>query len=197
MCPGGSRMWPRVGYWVPSEVASTVSACAPPDPEVKCGGWNISRGAVQCGPAYQAGSPLCGACAPGYYLPGDGSCTACPVIIGVWARYCVVILLLSVAVVAALCVGLLLIALVKCVGGTLDGSARLLLDLVLWSIAAVQTVSQAAPASAASLPPLLATVFRGIAVLQLDGVLLPPACTGAYAFESQVGRTSSTATLLP
>ena len=99
------------------------------------------------------------------------------------------ILLLSVAVVAALCVGLLLIALVKCVGGTLDGSARLLLDLVLWSIAAVQTVSQAAPASAASLPPLLATVFRGIAVLQLDGVLLPPACTGAYAFESQVGRT--------
>ena len=58
--------------------------------------------------------------------------------------------------------------------------------LALWSVAALQTVSQAAPASAAALPPFLATLFRGVAVLQLDGVLLPPACTGAYAFESDV-----------
>jgi len=51
----------------------------------------------------------------------------------------------------------------------------LLLGLVQWSIAALQTVAQAAPASAAVPAPFLATLFRGIAVLQLDEVLLPPA----------------------
>ena len=96
------------------------------------------------------------------------------------------IVLLGGALAVALCVGLMLSALVKCYGGTLDGSVRLLLDLALWSVAALQTVAQAAPSSAAALPPFLATLFRGLAVLQLDGVLLPPACTGAYAFESEV-----------
>ena len=186
LCPGGSRLWPRVGFWAPSETVSSVSPCGTPYPEAKCRGWNISRGAVQCGAAYRVGSSLCGACAPGFYLPGDGSCTACPVIAGVWGRYRVVVLLLCGALAAALCVGLMLMALVKLYGGTLDGSARLVLDLTLWSVAALQTVSQAAPASAAALPPFLATLFRGVAVLQLDGVLLPPACTGAYAFESEV-----------
>ena len=186
LCPGGSRLWPRVGFWAPSEAATSVAPCAPPDPEVKCGGWNVSQGAVRCGQPYQAGSPLCGACARGYYLPGDGSCAACPIVAGLWSRYRTVILLLCLTLGVALAVGLMLVALVACYGGTLGGSARLLLDLAQWSVAALQTVAQAAPVSAAALPPFLATIFRGIAVLQLDGVLLPPACTGAYAFESQV-----------
>ena len=188
LCPGGSRLWARVGFWVPSDSSTTVLPCAPPDPEVKCGGWNVTRGAVQCGAPYQTGSLRCGACNSGFYLPGDGSCEACPVIAGPWSRYRQVILLLCLAVAASLFVGLLLVLLVKQYGGTLEGCARLLLGLALWSVAALQTVSQAAPASAASLPPLLATIFRGVAVLQLDGVLLPPACTGAYAFESEVRR---------
>ena len=186
LCPGGSRQWPRVGYWASSESAADVSPCAPPDPEVKCSGWNVSRGAVQCGRAYKAGSPLCSACSQGFYQPGDGSCIACPVIAGAWARYSTLILLLCIVFAASLCVGLVLFALVKCFGGTLNGSATVLIELALWSIAALQTVAQAAPASAAALPSFLANVLRGVAVLQLDGVLLPPACTGAYAFESQV-----------
>jgi len=36
-------------------------------------------------------------------------------------------------------------------------------------------------------PSFHSDAFRGLAVLQLDDVLLPPACTGAYAFESDVG----------
>lgn len=186
LCPGGSRLWPRIGFWAPNEVSDAVSACGPPDPDIKCGGWNISRATVQCGLAYRFGSPLCGACAPGFYLPGDGSCIACPVVAGVWNRYQGIVKLLGGVLVSALCVGLVLVALVRLFGGTLNGSAVLLAGLVQWSVAALQTVAQAAPASAAALPPFLATVFRGLAVLQLDGVLLPPACTGAYAFESQV-----------
>lgn len=74
---------------------------------------------------------------------------------------------------SVLCVGLLLVVLVKIYGVSLEGSARLLLDLALWSVSALQTVSQAAPASAAALQFVLSTLFRGVAVLQLDGVLAP------------------------
>jgi len=43
LCPGGLRLWPRTGYWLPNEAAAVVTACAPPDPFVKCGGWDLSR----------------------------------------------------------------------------------------------------------------------------------------------------------
>lgn len=186
LCPGGTRLWPRVGFWAPSDAVSAVLPCEAPYPELKCGGWNVTRGAVQCGARYKTGSPLCGACAPGHYLPGDGTCVPCPVVASAWDRYRGIIYLLCGVLAASTCVGALLVALVKWNGGTLDGSAMLLAGLVQWSVAALQTVAQAAPASAASLPAFLSTLFRGIAVLQLDGVLLPPACTGSYAFESQV-----------
>jgi len=87
LCPGGSRLWPRQGFWAPSEAAASVAACAPPDPLVKCGGWSVREGAVQCGSPYRAGSYLCGACAPAHYPYGDGSCAACPVVAGAWDRY--------------------------------------------------------------------------------------------------------------
>lgn len=155
------------------------------DPAVKCGGWGIAAGSVRCGTSYRPGSYLCGTCANRFYPYGDGSCAACPLILSAWDRFRGVIMLLAGVAVAAACVGALLVTLVKVAGGTLVGSVSLLAGLVQWSILAVQTVSQAAPVSAASLPPFLATLFRGLSVLQLDGVLLPPACTGAYAFESQ------------
>ena len=190
LCPGGSRLWPRPGYWAASDAVSSVSACLPPNPTVKCVGWNVSSGSVECGPAYLAGSLNCGACAPGYFLPGDGSCAPCPVVAGTWDKYRELVLLLTgvLATVGAIIAALAAVA--AATGVSLAGLTQRALDLALWSIAALQTVSQAAPASAAALPPVIIALFRGLAVLQLDGVLLPPACTGAYAFESQVRLTS-------
>ena len=52
--------------------------------------------------------------------------------------------------------------------------------------ACLQVVSSAATVSSPSLAPLLASLFRAAAALQLQGVLMPPACTGAYPFESEV-----------
>jgi len=51
LCPGGSRLWPRVGYWAASDSVSSVAPCPPPDPLIKCQGWNVSAGLVQCGGA--------------------------------------------------------------------------------------------------------------------------------------------------
>ena len=138
LCPGGSRLWARVGYWVPSEAGAAVLPCAPPAPTAKCLGWNVTAGAAQCGPGYRQGSYLCSACATGFFPDADGSCTPCPAISGAWDRYRGLVVLLGGVLAAALCVGLALVALVRAVGGTVAGSAALLFGLVLWSVVAVQ-----------------------------------------------------------
>lgn len=50
----------------------------------------------------------------------------------------------------------------------------------------LQVVSDVAVASSQSLPPYLAALYARVVVLQLQGVLLPAACTGSYAFQSEV-----------
>jgi len=123
----------------------------------------------------------------GYYLPGDGSCAACPVVTGLWDRYRSVILLLCGVLAVAACFGLLLVMVVRCYGGTL---ARQCAASCWHSCSGLsqrcRRCRSRPPSLQPSLPTFLATLFRGVAVLQLDEVLLPPACTGAYAFESQV-----------
>jgi len=47
LCPGGSRLWPREGFWAASDTVSSVTPCTPPDPTAKCAGWNITAGAVE------------------------------------------------------------------------------------------------------------------------------------------------------
>jgi len=124
LCPGGSRLWPRVGYWSPRDASSSVTACAPPDPAVKCGGWDISAGAVRCGQPYLHGSYLCGACAAGYYPYGDGSCVTCPIVAGFWDRYRILIVLFAGVVGAACVIAAGLGVLVATIGGTISGVVR-------------------------------------------------------------------------
>jgi len=130
-------------------------------------------GEVRCGAAYVSGSYLCGACARSYYPWGDGSCGPCPSVTRrLGPRYGALVEAVLGAAAAACAVGLVLLWLVRTAGGTLWGSSRRFLDLVQWSMTALQTVSQAAPASSASLPAFLATLFRGLEVLRVKGVLL-------------------------
>lgn len=75
LCPGGSRMWPRAGFYFPFETAPpsllqasracavcsrsyaycmpslvlSMQACSPPDPAARCSQWNSSSGSTQCG----------------------------------------------------------------------------------------------------------------------------------------------------
>ena len=84
VCPGGARLWPRAGFWSPSEGSPAVLACARPLPALRCLGWNALTASTQCGPGYLQGSYLCGACARGFYTDDAGSCTPCPVISSVW-----------------------------------------------------------------------------------------------------------------
>jgi hypothetical protein len=185
MCPGGSRLWPRIGYWAAHDTDGAVAACAPPA-ATRCTGWDVTSGATQCGTGYLKNGYFCSACAKGFYLQDDATCVLCPVLVSLWDRYSSLLCIFVVIAAAVAVVWLGLLVLVRLRGGTLVGGARRMLQLGVWGLMTAQVVSNAATVSSTTLPPLLASLYRAIAVLQLHGVLLPPACTGAYPFETQV-----------
>lgn len=138
LCPGGTRLWPRAGYWAPAESSapSALSTCPPPN--ARCVGWGVLTGATQCGPGYRQGSSLCSACADKFFHTDDGVCAACPVIPSLWARYSglVYIVLAIAGTVAAFC------ALFRAVTWSLGvpgvGGLVRLLNLGIWALMVAQ-----------------------------------------------------------
>jgi hypothetical protein len=186
LCPGGSRAWPRPGYYTAIPSLPTLLPCPPPQPELRCTGWNAVTGKTQCGELYRQGSYKCESCAEGAYAPGDGSCRKCPVITGPWDRYSGLIIIFGVLVAFAVGIYLTLLCFIRAVGGTVSNGLKNVLTLMIWLVMTVQIVSQVSRVVSTSVPPLLATVYRGVALIQLQGIVLPPACTGAYPFEQEV-----------
>lgn len=185
LCPGGSRLWTRAGYWVASDAATDVAACAPPNPAARCIGWNVTTGATQCGRGYLQGSYLCGTCAKSFFEDSSGGCSACPVLSTAWARYAGLVYVAVAILSVVLCVWAVLVLLAWLTGGTVAGGARRMVSLGVWSLLAAQAVSNAGSVASSSLPPIITRLYAAVAVLQFEGVLEPPACTGAYPFENE------------
>jgi len=100
VCPGGTRLWPRPGYWS-SPSQDGVIRCR--DPTVRCAGWNPARGASVCSTGYSPASAACTRCEPGWYRAMDDSCQACPPSsMGDRARPVITFIGLLLAVVAAI-----------------------------------------------------------------------------------------------
>jgi len=185
LCPGGSRLWNRAGHWVASEAARAVSRCAPPDPRVSVeSGIFPRRSRAVWGripPRFVPLRSLCAGLLPlrRWYVralsgnsehvgplrrPDRVSRRRACCSVRRWSPAC----------------GRRTDARRHPRGQCLPVPRP---RAVVHRSAADRFSSS--PASARSLPPQLASLFRGLAVLQLEGVLLPPSCTGAYAFESQ------------
>ena len=73
--PGGWRLWPKAGYWVKDESATSVQECAFPATS-RCLGWNTADGIVTCGEGYDPSSPWCSECLPGYWPDASGAVTS-------------------------------------------------------------------------------------------------------------------------
>jgi len=61
LCPGGSRLRTRPGYWAPTDgganggsggAGTAVVACRLPNATARCLGWNVHDGATRCGAGY-------------------------------------------------------------------------------------------------------------------------------------------------
>jgi hypothetical protein len=178
-------MWPRVGFWAARDVDGYVTPCMAPAKE-RCTGWNVTIGATLCGVGYLQGSFLCSACEPSYYLQDDATCASCPVLTSAWDRYrsLMYILIVLLGIVALVWAGLW--TLVRMRGGTLAGGAVRMVQLGVWGFMAAQVVASAAAVTSTTLPPMITALYRILVVLQLQNVLLPPACTGDYPFFNSV-----------
>ncbi|GAB5367195.1 hypothetical protein AAMO2058_001208800 [Amorphochlora amoebiformis] len=178
-CPGGERVWPREGYWTASETAGTVIEC-PPDPLLRCIGWDVSESQTRCGVGY--GGILCAGCAVSYYERLQ-ECVACP---GGFEGFMRIILLLVVAV------GVFLIA-YGCVRASLrfkspkshkrnlTPSARKSLvkwqakDFAIWTVLVLQLFSLTI-SSAGALAPETVTFFSWMKILSLNFEAVGPEC---------------------
>ena len=129
---------------------------------------------------------MCEACTVGSYQAGDGSCVTCPILTGAWPRYRGLVYLLAGVAAFAITVYVGLLLLIRLVGGTVASGVKHILILCIWSLQTIQIVSQVSRVASPSLPPLMKAVYAGVSLIQLQGILLPPACTGAYAFETEV-----------
>lgn len=162
LCPGGSRVWARAGYWVPSEGSTTVSPCSPPNAASRCTGWSATLGTSQCGPAYLQGSFRCSACASGYFIDESGTCVACPAYETAWQvsraillhpfasvpphphpppllqRYDTLIFLCIAIVCIAACVYAVLVVVVCVAGGTITGGVYRMSNLMTWALMCAQ-----------------------------------------------------------
>ncbi len=179
VCPGGNRVWPQPGYWIPNDTDSTVTQCTPPRLE-RCIGWDVNNGVTLCGPSYQAGSPLCGACATGWYPSSGGLCVHCPFNRSVmWSFVTLAALLLAVCVVLTIMVVLATFRR----GGTFLYGFKRGLEFFAWSCVLAQVLAQVAAAVQPSTMGTLQSLYTALALLELDvSVLVHPACIGSSRF---------------
>jgi hypothetical protein len=96
---------------------------------------------TKCGPSFRQGSFMCLDCASRFFLAGDGTCSSCPDG-SFWNTFRGLIeLVLGIVCAAGVVLGLLKLV-VWARGGTLVHSLRLLVSLAVWTIIAMQSVSQ-------------------------------------------------------
>ena len=87
---------------------------------------------------YLTGSYLCTACATSFYLLDDGTCRACPIVVGFWSRYSGLFYIFIAIIVVVICVYLLLVFIAHLTGGTLAGGARRMMTLGVWTLTTAQ-----------------------------------------------------------
>ena len=186
ICPGGFRAWPMLGYWTGSEDNKAVTQCPPPA-TVRCLGWNRGFQEVECGPGYQAGSPLCQSCERGYFTR-DGACIPCPTdTSGAFE-------LQVLPIICAISGGILLYVVVYIIlrrtfkrhkiKVSTTRALKMPLDYVMWTLVALQLLAQVGRSPMPGLPPVLRQIFNVVQLVQLDvGGISPPECTEGSPFD--------------
>lgn len=184
LCPGGWRVLPLPGYWNTGITSNVVIRCQPPSD--RCQGFNISLGDNVCGVGYRQGSVGCGSCDASFYRALDGTCRACPADVGPLAVFLPILQFIAGLAGVAVVMLLIVYLITKRAGGTFAGGAVRTLKFIISIIAVLQVLVQVGKAAAPGLPPLLQQFYATLAVLQLEGITIPPACiTNAAKYASQ------------
>lgn len=185
LCPGGFRALPLSGCWSASERSAAVVSCA--YPSSRCLGFNATTGSVQCGQGYAQGSSLCGTCADGYFENDrTGACDACPPRIDAWTALRPLVLFIGVLAAIGFTMGIVIVAMTLRHGGTVKGGLRRTMAFTIACIGVLQLVIQVGQAAQPGLPLLLFRLYELLALLQLKGITLPPACLSTPPFLQEI-----------
>jgi hypothetical protein len=179
ICPGGAILWPKVGYFVTHDGADAAYQCLPPRRE-RCQGWDVATNGTRCGRAYRQGTPLCNACALGFFPTPSGYCDPCSFWPSSRDPY---LALLFLAIVVTAVVALLATASVWRAGGSWGFGWKRCLDYIAWAMAVFHVLAQAADATQPSLPLPLRRLFKVLRLIQLDvSPVIHPACVDGTQF---------------
>jgi hypothetical protein len=166
-CPGGGRIWPTAGYFNFGEMSGFVEACSDPS-EARCLGGRDSK----CGLGYTG--EFCAACSPGYFEDG-GACILCddPSSQPIVRRRNASGLLSGGALDDAY------LALRLCILLTLFLAPTLVLN---WTFGTLSTFSATLAIMGGlgdtQLADSLASLWRNLRIVNLDGHFLRPGCAG-------------------
>ena len=190
LCPGGTQLLPLPGFWVPRPDAPLTAflACPPPNPTLRCPGWSSAAAAAAagappglCGVGYRGSA--CTACSPAFFLQA-GQCAPCPTFSSLTAATAVPPLQFLGGLLALGAAMLLLAHSARRKwGGTVGGSVRAVLSLLLFVWQVAQAVSAMLVQVQASAPPQLFALYSVFAALQFQGVALPAACLSGVTFQ--------------
>lgn len=107
-----------------------------------------------------------------------------------WSRYAGLIFVVAAILGLVVIVYAFLAVLVCLVGGTITGGLFRVSNLAMWALMCAQVLSDVASVPSPTLPSLIFELYRNVAVLQMQGVLMSPACSGASPFESEISIMS-------
>ena len=189
LCPGGFRVWSRVGWYQAQASVGIPFPCVAPS-TLRCIGWNASTGTTQCGVGYRQGSIGCESCDEGYFSATTGApCTQCETAHTISLFVNLLAFVAALTGLAALNYALICLAL-KLGGGTAKGGAWRSLQFLVWVFTLVQLVAQVGRASLHStdLPSFILHFYAALEVFQFSGLLPPAACVGGYPFRSEAAQ---------
>eukprot|EP00163_Fabomonas_tropica_P013423 TRINITY_DN2494_c0_g1_i1.p1 TRINITY_DN2494_c0_g1~~TRINITY_DN2494_c0_g1_i1.p1 ORF type:complete len:1396 (-),score=273.64 TRINITY_DN2494_c0_g1_i1:95-4282(-) len=163
ICKGGTRMWPKKGYWNPSEDTGEVQACLP---AIRCLGCEEANAASECyaptapcAPEYTG--DVCALCAKGFYET-NSVCEECPSIGDL-----IILTLVNVAIWVTVAIA----------GAVLEDRENF--SHMLGFVVAVQEVAAVGQMLNSQLPKWLRGVYENLYIFAGDISFLKPECLGS------------------
>lgn len=185
LCPGGSVLLARPGFWTPlceSSLPTDLQPCPQPDATLRCPGWRDvaflgKSSSFGCGVGYRGVS--CAACASNYF-PRSGVCVKCPDLGAnkLLAAASTVLIFVGGLVGA----GVFLSVFAWWIGAPLSAAVFSAGSLSAWFFVAAQSSAAAFSVTQSVAPPQLESWYVVLTSLLFKGISLPPACFNSIPY---------------
>lgn len=179
LCPGGSVLLARPGWWTPlaeTSLPTDLQPCPQPDATLRCPGWRDvvflgKSSALGCGAGYRGVS--CAACAANFF-PKSGVCVQCPDLGA--SKVIAAVSTILVFIGGLVGAGIFLSLFAWRIGAPWSAAVFSAGALSAWFFVAAQSSAAAFSVTQSVAPPQLESWYVVLTSLLFKGISLPPAC---------------------